>query len=311
MDNAIRNFVRYLDLERGASKETIRSYHSDLRQFLTFVTTIESPESSSPSPQSITALTIRHYLAWLAEKQEKKTSLARKLSSIRSLYRFLIQDNHLTENPAAKIRTPRIGSRLPNVLTKDDANRLMEFPKGAHPTATRDRAILETLYSTGARVSELVGMNGQDMDLNEGMVRLRGKGKKERLVPIGQVAVEAIRAYERSLVGKRQLQWNQEVPLFTNVRGGRLSARSVERLVKRYSTLLPNGSITPHTLRHSYATHLLDEGADLRSIQELLGHRSLATTQKYTHVATDRLMETYDRAHPRSQNITPSQRSPV
>ena len=263
-----------------------------------------------PSPHSITTLAIRQYLAWLSEKHEKKSSIARKLSAIRSLYRFLIQKNHITENPADKIRTPRIGSRLPNVLTKDDANRLMEFPQGAHPLAVRDRAILETLYSTGARVSELVGINGQDINLNEGMVKLRGKGKKERLVPIGHVAIEAIRTYERSLIGKRQFQWNQELPLFTNSRGGRLSVRSVERVVKQYSTRLPSGSITPHTLRHSYATHLLDEGADLRSIQELLGHRSLATTQKYTHVATDRLMETYDRAHPRSRKIPSSPKRP-
>jgi integrase/recombinase XerC len=197
-----------------------------------------------------------------------------------------------------------LGNRLPKVLTKDDANSLMEFPSEEIKSGPRDRAILETLYSSGARVSELVGLNVEDIDLREGFLHLRGKGKKERLVPLGSVAVEALQDYlgvsthsSRTELGKGS---GRKTAVFMNNRGTRLSARSVERLVKKYSLRLQHGSITPHVLRHSFATHLLDEGADLRVIQEMLGHASLATTQKYTHVATDRLMEVYDLAHPRS-----------
>ena len=188
----------------------------------------------------------------------------------------------------------------------------MEIPEGVGATATRDRAILETLYSTGARVSELVGLNWNDIDMDTGIIRLQGKGKKERIVPIGDLAVAAIREYRSSrqaslakrTPGRRQgASPTDQGPVFKNNRGGRLSARSVERMVKRSSQLLRGGTVTPHTLRHSFATHLLDEGADLRVIQEMLGHASLATTQKYTHVATDQLMAVYDRAHPRAGKL--------
>ncbi|HKW85492.1 MAG TPA: tyrosine-type recombinase/integrase, partial [Nitrospiraceae bacterium] len=180
--------------------------------------------------------------------------------------------------------------------TKDDADALMEFPEGDTVLSLRDRAILETLYSTGARVSELVGMNLDDLNLSDGLARLRGKGRKERLVPVGAVAVEAIKEYHATL----QHAALGQSPAFQNSRGGRLTARSVERIVAAYSSRLPGGHVSPHALRHSFATHLLDEGADLRAIQEMLGHASLGTTQKYTHLATDQLMAVYDRAHPRA-----------
>ena len=314
MDDAIRAFVTYLDLERGASRETIRSYQSDLRQFALFAQTGAGSPSNQLTPSAIDSLTIRSYLRWLDEKKEKKSSLARKLATLKSFYRFLTKEGWTEANPAAKVRSPQLGKRLPKVLSKDDANALMELPEANTLTARRDRAILETLYSTGARVSELVGLNWDDIDMETGIVRLQGKGKKERIVPIGDVAVEAIREYRRCQVQKvRKAPQDQEAephaqgrkhavtsPLFRNNRGGRLSARSVERMVKRSSQILHGGAVTPHVLRHSFATHLLDEGADLRAIQEMLGHASLATTQKYTHVATDHLMEVYDRAHPRA-----------
>lgn len=316
MEDAIRAFVTHLHLEREASRETIRSYRLDLRQFLSFLRSLRSSDMHSPSPQEIDILTIRSFLGWLSDRQEKKSTLGRKLSSLRSFYRFLIQEGRVTVNPAGQVRTPRLGSHLPKVLTKDDANSLMEFPSEGSLGAIRDRAIMETLYSTGARVSELVGMNTEDINLSEGIVTLRGKGKKERVVPVGNVAIDAIREYQDRIPlikrGKdeekqgslsqvdRQSHGN---PLFRNLRGGRLSARSVERLVKKYSLRLSGGSVSPHVLRHSFATHLLDEGADLRVIQEMLGHASLATTQKYTHLATDRLMEVYDQAHPRSGKL--------
>ena len=314
MDDAIRAFVTFLDLERGATRETIRSYQSDLRQFVSFLHTFIDTKTQPISPASIDSITIRRYLRWLDEKKEKKSSLARKLATLKSFYRFLTKEGWTDSNPAAQVRSPRQGQRLPKVLTKDDANVLMEIPEGTSYTTSRDRAILETLYSTGARVSELVGLNWQDLDMATGIIRLRGKGKKERIVPIGEIALEALQEYrthqpvkpgkgthgKETKVGKPSEWPAGSAPVFRNNRGGRLSARSVERMVKRSSQCLPGGSVTPHTLRHSFATHLLDEGADLRVIQEMLGHASLATTQKYTHVATDQLMAVYDRAHPRA-----------
>ena len=311
MDDAIRAFVRYLDIERGASPTTIRSYHSDLRQFMTFLKSVNPDPQTSHTPASVDIVTIRSYLKWLDEKNEKKSSLARKLATLKSFYRYLTHEGWTNTNPAAQIRSPRQGQRLPKVLTKDEASALMDAPENHRRTAVRDRAILETLYSTGARVSELVGLDWDDLDLGSGIARLRGKGKKERIVPIGDVAIQAIEDYRNHTASKKSTAGHvrpssrgrtADNSLFKNNRGGRLTSRSVERIVKKFSQPLPNGAVSPHTLRHSFATHLLDEGADLRVIQELLGHESLATTQKYTQVATDRLMEVYDRAHPRAQD---------
>ena len=317
MDDAIRAFMTFLDLERGASRETIRSYQSDLRQFVSFLKTFLGPQSNTLNPSAIDSMTIRSYLRWLDEKKEKKSTLARKLATLKSFYRFLTKEGLTEVNPAAQVRSPQQGTRLPKVLTKDDANVLMEVPEDKRLNACRDRAILETLYSTGARVSELVGLSWDDIDMKTGIVRLQGKGKKERIVPIGDVAVKAIQDYCRHQpIGKgvqdaaRSRTPGDTFPIFRNNRGGRLSARSVERMVKHASQGLRGGPVTPHTLRHSFATHLLDEGADLRAIQEMLGHASLATTQKYTHVATDHLMEVYDRAHPRAGKVPVQQQAP-
>ncbi|MGH7205358.1 MAG: tyrosine recombinase XerC [Nitrospiraceae bacterium] len=295
MEDAIRAFVTFLEVERGASRETIRSYQSDLRQFCSFMSTFR-PAAAALSPDDVDPFAIRSYLAWLDRRGEKKSSLARKLATLRSFYRFLTEEGRAGQNPAAEVRTPKQPQHLPRVLNKDDADALMEFPEGDTMLSMRDRAILETLYSTGARVSELVGMNLDDLNLSDGLVRLRGKGRKERLVPVGAVAVEAIKDYHAAL----QHSAPEPIPAFQNSRGGRLTARSVERIVAAYSSRLPGGRVSPHALRHSFATHLLDEGADLRAIQEMLGHASLGTTQKYTHLATDQLMAVYDRAHPRA-----------
>jgi len=316
MDHAIRTFVTYLDLERGASCETIRSYHSDLRQFVRFLKTLGSTHDVVPEPHLITSVIIRNFLGWLDRQQRKKSSLARKLATLRSFFRFLLQEGWVHTNPAAQVRSPQLGKHLPNVLTKDEANTLMESPEGDSFLATRNRAMLEMLYSTGARVSELISLNREDVAIDVGLARLRGKGKKERVAPVGEVAIDVLKEY------LHQLPWvegaptrmgnpktgshpsskaeGRQRPLFVNRLGKRLSARSVERIVKKLSQPFHGGSVTPHVLRHSFATHLLDEGADLRVIQEMLGHASLSTTQKYTHVATDHLMEVYDRAHPRS-----------
>ena len=309
MDDAIRAFMTFLELERHASHETVRNYVSDLRQFQTFMTT-EYSDAHALDPATVQMESIRAYLHWLDRKREKSTSMARKLASLRSFYRYLQREGIVGPNPAEAIRTPKQPKHLPRVLTKDDAAALMEFPVGQTRSSFRDSALLETLYSTGARVSEIVGINLEDLRASEWLVHLRGKGRKERIVPIGDVALRAIQAYlaQRPLTDSRGLTTTKTThapsPVFRNNRGGRLTTRSVARIVACYSNRLAGGSVSPHTLRHSFATHLLDEGADLRSIQEMLGHASLSTTQKYTHLATDQLLAVYDKTHPRAGRST-------
>ncbi|RMH31905.1 MAG: tyrosine recombinase [Nitrospirae bacterium] len=320
MDHAIRSFINYLDLERDASPETIRAYQSDLRQFTEFLTTALQPSAGPPRPEAVDAYAIRSFLHWLDERREHKATLARKLATLRSFFRFLVREGRLPINPTTQIRAPQQLRPLPTVLTKDEAATLLDGQMEKSRATLRNRAILETLYSTGARVSELVGMNWADLNLESGFAHLRGKGKKERIVPIGDVAIDSLKAYLVTLIHPgpesspardddtfvTQIHTLGASPVFQNLRGGRLSARSVERIVRKYSERLPGGSITPHVLRHSFATHLLDEGADLRVIQEMLGHASLATTQKYTHLAADHLMSVYDRAHPRAGRVPPA-----
>lgn len=310
MDDAIRAFMTFLELERHASHETVRNYVSDLRQFEAFMRA-EYPDAPTFDHATVKTESIRAYLHWLDRKHEKSTSMARKLASLRSFFRYLQRQGMVGLNPAEAIRTPKQPKHLPRVLTKDDAAALMEFPADQAGGSLRDRALLETLYSTGARVSELVGINLEDLRASEGLVHLRGKGRKERIVPIGDVALQVIQAYLNQrplpLMESRDLRTKTQrvtSPVFRNSRGGRLTTRSVARIVARYSNRLAGGSVSPHTLRHSFATHLLDEGADLRSIQEMLGHASLSTTQKYTHLATDQLLAVYDKTHPRAGRPT-------
>ena len=293
--------MTFLRVERNASPETLRSYTSDLRQLSSFLVShrlVKEPVD----PVRLSSEMIRAYLQWLDRQGEKRASMARKLASIRSLYRFLTRDGLVSHNPAEEIRTPKQHKELPRVLTKDEAAALMTIPAKPSPGWLRDRALLETLYSTGARVSELVGLNVDDLDAANQLVRLRGKGRKERIVPIGDMALDAIRSYRAALPSGSPRFAAQA--LFYNRRGGRLTARSVARIVSRHSKSFAGGPISPHTLRHSFATHLLDEGADLRAIQEMLGHASLSTTQKYTHVAMDQLQAVYDKAHPRAGQDT-------
>jgi integrase/recombinase XerC len=297
MDEPIRAFIGFLRAEQRASPETLRNYASDLRQLHRFL--LSRRLVSSPiDPNSLSSDAVRAYLQWLDQKGNKPSSLARKLAAVRSFYRYLSRRGMVNDNPVDGMRTPKQPKLLPRVLTKDDADALMTFPAGLTVWSLRDRALLETLYSTGARVGELVALDIGDVRELEGLVRLQGKGRKERIVPIGEMALDAIRRYRLSLPLP-----SAGVPpraLFCNQRGGRLTSRSVARVVNRYSSRLAGGAVSPHALRHSFATHLLDEGADLRSIQEMLGHASLSTTQRYTHVATDQLLAVYDRAHPRA-----------
>ena len=291
MDAAVRSFLSHLRIERRASPHTLRNYSQDLRQFLDF---LQRDQRNLCTPQQVEPLTIRSFMAARTHHGDGKATRSRKLSAIRSLFRYLAREGRIGTNPAEAISGPKQDRKLPRVLTADDAQRLMETRVG--PRSLRDQALLETLYSSGARVSELVNLNLDDLDLHEGVATVLGKGRKERIVPLGTYAVSALGAYLQSLP-----PGTVSGPLFRNLRGGRLTARSVERMVARASRDLPNfPSLTPHGLRHSFATHLLDGGVDLRAIQELLGHASLSTTQRYTHVALDRIMEAYDKAHPRA-----------
>jgi integrase/recombinase XerC len=244
-------------------------------------------------------LAIRKYLSSLHRKN-RKSSIARKVSTLRSFYKYLVRERIVPSNPAKNVATPKAEKPLPTALTVDEAFRLMESPmKRKH---LRDQAILELLYSSGLRVSELVGLDGTQLDQELGIVKVMGKGRKERIVPVGKKAMEALKTYL-----KERGDLEENAALFVNSRGGRLSARSVGRLVKKYTR--DSGvfrKISPHSLRHTFATHLLDAGADIREIQEMLGHASLSTTQRYTHVSLGKLMEVYDKAHPRSFKTTPS-----
>jgi integrase/recombinase XerC len=248
-------------------------------------------------------IAIRKYLSFLHRKN-RKSSIARKISTLRSFFKYLVREQMIPSNPAKSVSTPKVEKTLPTTLTVDETFRLMESPKhlsdkslaGSKEKDLRDRAILELLYSSGLRVSELVGLNSNQLDLDLGIVRVMGKGRKERIVPVGVKAIEALKAY---LEGRGIVEG--EDPLVINSWGGRLTARSVGRLIKKYSR--HSGifrKVSPHSLRHTFATHLLDAGADIREIQEMLGHSSLSTTQRYTHVSMGKLMEVYDRAHPRS-----------
>lgn len=286
----VDQFLKFLDVEKNASPHTIKNYRSDLTEFFKF--------SDKPSIQDINYLEIRRFLAYLKEKEFLKTTVSRKLACLKSFFKYLARERVVKTNPASGIQTPKRERRLPSFLEIKEVEHLIEAAKGDRWEAKRDLAILETLYSSGIRVSELVGLNEEDVDLFSMLLKVRGKGKKERIVPIGNCAADAIKAYLESapIDIHRKL-----VPLFINRRGTRLTDRSVRRIILKYARVaaLKKG-ISPHTLRHSFATHLLDRGADLRSVQELLGHAHLSTTQIYTHVSAKRLREAYDQAHPRA-----------
>lgn len=304
--NLIEEFVHYLGSQKGYSDHTIRSYRNDLRQFLNFVTekkkTSVPEEESQPGLESIDFLLIREYLGDLFGRY-KRTTIARKLSAVRAFFYFLEKKGANISNPAADISTPRLGKYIPTHLPVDEMFRLLEGPDRGKPLGLRDLAILEVLYSCGIRVAELAGLNLSSIDYDQRLIRVLGKGNKERIVPIGRKALHAVKNYIEATMPLRKKGEGdaEDAPLFINNRGGRLTTRSIGRIVKRYG--IQCGLITeisPHSLRHTFATHLLNGGADLRSVQELLGHVSLSTTQKYTHVSLDRLMEVYDKAHPRS-----------
>jgi integrase/recombinase XerC len=293
-----RRFLRFLEVEKNCSPLTIKSYREDLAALDEFLI---ASFGAAPSVKEISPQTLRGYSAAMQEAEYSKATIARRLASLRSFFRFSQREGLVETNPAKPVRNPRGARKLPHCLSTDEIKLILAAPDRSKPLGLRDRAILETMYSAGLRVSEAVGMNDGDLDLAGGVARIRGKGKKERMGLIGSHAQKAIKEW----LAKRQLAPGLKPPsspLFVNRFGKRLTSRSVERMLEE---LLKKTGLdmrtTPHTLRHSFATHLLNAGADIRSVQELLGHKSLVTTQIYTHVTTSTLRQMYEKAHPRAR----------
>lgn len=300
MHSEIAQFLRYLDVERNASTLTIKSYREDLIDLADFLA--EQQAKPLLKPDDITPRDLRAYVSALHEAGYARTSISRKLASLRSFYKFAQRQELASSNPAKPLRNPRGQRKLPHFLTSDEVDQLLNAPSISDPLGLRDRAILETMYSAGLRVSEVVGLNDGDVDLTEGLARIRGKGRKERMSPVGRFAIAALDHYSSQRIRSPKEPTGKNAPVFVNRFGRRLTTRSVARMLEKYirETGLDQRT-TPHTLRHSFATHLLDRGADIRSVQELLGHKSLVTTQIYTHLSTANLKEVYERAHPRAK----------
>lgn len=309
----IEEYLDYLHFQRNASAHTLRNYASDLEQFYAYLThTPDGEPRAEPELEQVDNLTIREFLGQLYARGNRKSSVARKLASLRSFMKYLSAKGAIAVNPAKVVASPRLEKRLPEYLMLDSAAQLVETPDSATVLGKRDRAILELLYATGIRVSELVGLDLGDIEQHEQVLRVVGKGRKERIVPFGAKASEALQAYLDArielLASKRPpprqagRAANPVEAVFLNARAGRLTTRSVGYIVDRYVGLLAQRlKVHPHTLRHTFATHMLNAGADLRAIQELLGHESLSTTQKYTHVSTEQLVKVYKACHPRAR----------
>jgi integrase/recombinase XerC len=301
LDDWIERYGDHLKLEKNVSPHTLRNYLSDLRQFEAFLDRrAKEHDEKKTQIEDVSVHLVRAYLASLV-KQNKKSSIGRKLAALKGFYRFLVREKRIAEDPLALLATPKQEKPLPKFLSVDDVFRLLGVISGADLLTLRDRAVLETLYSTGVRVSEAVNLNWEDVDIRLGVIRVMGKGSKERIVPIGEVALKALADYaaEQTLKWKRAAKGNS--PVFLNHHGRRITTRSVARVVEKYlkAADIPV-RMGPHGLRHTFATHLLNGGADLRVIQELLGHASLSTTQRYTHLNLDQLTAVYDKAHPRA-----------
>jgi integrase/recombinase XerC len=291
---AVELFQGHLRTVRNLSRHSLSGYGTDLLQLTDFL-----EARGTTDPAAVTHLDLRAWLGEMREAGRSRATVARKMAAARSFFHWLCREGFLPADPAAGLRTPKKEKRLPRFLSREEMERLLSAPKGDGIREVRDRAILESLYSSGVRVSELAALDESDLDLRAGVARVMGKGRRERLAGLGRFAVEAIRAYAEGK--RREPGGGRSGALFENRDGGRLSTRGIQRVVaKRLAEAGLDPRISPHKLRHSFATHLLDAGADLRSVQELLGHRNLASTQVYTHVTAGRLREVYDRAHPRA-----------
>jgi integrase/recombinase XerD len=295
MSMLIGEFMAYLSSERGLAINTLESYERDLRHFASYL----EKDGSRPFESASRANVVAYMLAM--QKQGKASStVARHLAALKAFYQFLQRQHHIPRDPTANIESPKLQKRLPKVLTVSEVDKLLRQPNGNAPPALRDKAMLELLYATGIRVSELIQLNISDINLDAGYLRTLGKGKKERLVPVGQQAIEAVKDFLR--VARKELAPDStEKSLFVNQHGSRLTRQGFWKIIKKYALDANiNKDITPHTLRHSFATHLLEGGADLRSVQEMLGHADISTTQVYTHVTRDRLKNVYAKTHPRA-----------
>lgn len=301
METLIEQFLEHLRYERNVSEHTLRNYSSDLEQFVHFL----NPDGKqSPAVSQIDHLTIREWMASLHSEQKRKSSIARKLAALRTFFQFLVREGLLELNPAKLVSTPKLEKKLPKHLSVEEAIRFIESPDPETDLGKRDRAMLELMYATGVRVAELTTLNIADIDFRNKLIRVTGKRRKQRIVPFGDPAGEAIRSY---LAVRDKFLFNAPVSrrddeaLFLNYQGTRITTRSVGRMVDKYIRICAGmHNISPHALRHSFATHLLDSGADLRDIQELLGHACLSSTQVYTHVSMEKLIEIYDKAHPKA-----------
>jgi integrase/recombinase XerC len=298
MDQALADFLRHLGLEKNASAYTVKSYREDLTQVVAFFRERAGP---TVRPDQINTRLLRAFLAWLHDQGYARTTISRRIAAVRSWCRFLCRQGTIQKNPADGLRGPKLDRKLPHFLNKSDIQRLLSGPSADTALGKRDRAILETLYSAGLRVSELVGLEMDDLDLADGVATVRGKGRRERLALIGDAARQSIAIWLDARAALLEGNGRSSPAVFVNKNGTRLSTRSVGRLLVKYlkKTGLDSRT-TPHTLRHTFATHLLDAGADIRGVQELLGHKNLTTTQIYTHVSTQRLQESYQKAHPRA-----------
>jgi len=302
MEKLIEQFLEHLRYERNVSAHTLRNYSSDLEQFTHFLA--PDRKTKLPDVSEIDHLTIREWMASLHSDQKKKSSIARKLAALRTFFQFLVREGMLELNPAKLVSTPKLEKKLPNHLSIEEAIRFIETPDVETDLGKRDRAMLELMYATGVRVAELTTLNVGDVDFQNRLIRVTGKRRKQRIVPFGDPAGEAIRNYlgvREKFLFQAPVSKRDEAALFLNYQGTRITTRSVGRMVEKYIRICAGmHNISPHALRHSFATHLLDSGADLRDIQELLGHARLSTTQIYTHVSMEKLIEVYDKAHPKA-----------
>ncbi len=298
-DKWLVKFIDHLAFERDVSPHTLANYKRDVNGFVAWADERGEKSRGPELWRKVDAARIRAYLAWL-HPTHAKSSIGRKLSGLRSFFKYLVREGHLASNPADGVSAPKAEKRLPEFMPVDEVLHLLDSVDSEGLSGGRDKAILETLYATGIRVSELVGMNGRDLDLKEGAALIRGKGKVEREVVLTAKAIGAFKSYF-AMRRDAGVALEPEGPVFLNARGARLTDRSVRRILDKRLTLAAIArNVSPHTLRHTFATHMLAGGADLRAIQELLGHKSLSTTQKYTHLGIERLMEVYDKAHPRA-----------
>lgn len=295
MEQHLKEFIHYLSVERGLAENTLESYQRDVSVHIRFL-----KENGVGAVESVSRTNIVSFLFFLREKGRASSTVSRSLASLRSFYKYLIQDQVIIESPVTDMELPKLEKKLPRVLTLKEAEHLLNQPDITKPIGTRDKAMLEILYATGVRVSELVGLNVQDLNMEAEILRCNGKGGKERIVPVGSVAVRSVQDY-LSRCRLKILKKEGEKALFLNQHGGRLTRQGFWKILKKYSKKAKiTEEITPHTLRHSFATHLLENGADLRSVQEMLGHADITTTQIYTHVTKRKIREVYDRTHPRA-----------